>query len=111
MGIEECVLVITWNDIFIFKTITHESYVFEISVSKSSHITLKNLKIVADQAKFATMLEFSILVNESSHVTLEHLEAATNLATIKVEQTIFVFVLLTAKMPNYTSQNQLEITQ
>ena len=87
MGIEECVLVVTWNDIFIFKTITHESYVFEISVSKSSHITLKNLKIVADRAKFATMLEFSILVNESSHVTLEYLEAATDLATIKVETT------------------------
>ena len=61
----------------------------EIFVSKSRHVTIKHLKVVAGYrgAVAATVLEFRVLVMIASHVTLEHLETAMNQTTIKVEAT------------------------
>ena len=83
-GVEECVLVVFET----FKTVMGEN-VFEIIVTKSAYVTLRNLKVVAgyNRARVATVIEFSILVMEASHVTLEHLDTAVYPTTIRVEAT------------------------
>ena len=88
LGVEECVLVVVDynNNMEDFEDYTE---IFEILVSKSNHVTLKNLKVAGDKrASYTTVLFFSILVEEASHVTLEHLKIVYMVpAKIRVETT------------------------
>ena len=88
MGVEECVLAVKNEVIDAFKTKTQDSH-FQIFVSKSSHITLKNLKFKAayDSSMLTAIFNFEILVMEASHVTLEHLNTTIKNTKIKIEKT------------------------
>ena len=90
MGVEECVLVVTnaCNDAFKTVEVTNQN-VHKILVTESSHVTLKNLKVVAgyNRARATTELKLSILVQKASHIIFEHLETAINPTSIRIEAT------------------------
>ena len=88
MGVEECALVVRTDGTDTIKT-TIVSQKFQIFVSKSSHVTLKNLKFDDgyDGSDDSTIFKFRILVKKASHVTLEHLNTTIKYTTIRVETT------------------------
>ena len=95
MGVEECVIVVKYdcNDDFTKVIVTSGATVtpiirYSILVTESSHVALKNLKVVAgyNRAKDTPMLEFSILVQKASHIIFEHLETAID-TSITIEAT------------------------
>ena len=90
MGVEECVLVVRTDGTDTIKTtFVPQKYLFQIFVSKSSHVTLKNLKFDDgyNGSELTPIFQFRILVMEASHVTLEHLNTTIKYTTIRVETT------------------------
>ena len=103
-GVEECVLVVTndCNDTSKIVEVTDQN-VYKILVTESSHVTLKNLKVVAgcNRARATTGPKFSILVEKASHIFFERLETVINSTSIRIEATdMCAFVLLKFTMPN-----------
>ena len=87
-GVEKCVLLVKngCNDTSKTVEITDQS-AYKILVTESSHVTLKNLKVVAgyDRVMATTGFKFSILVQKASHIIFEHLETAKYPNSIRIE--------------------------